>query len=104
MVCAHSSSSLFHNLQLRHLKPRCDLGVHELPSADDLSFQQPLPTILPWDAVGNSLGAHGGFYQGFARKRDSRRDAPQAKGKLGTGRTGFVAEGMVRDAYTTTGL
>lgn len=41
MVCAQSSSSLFHSLQLGHPKPRCDLGV---PSADDPSFQQPLPT------------------------------------------------------------
>lgn len=43
-VCAHSSPFLFHNLQLRRPKPRCDLGVHGLPSAGDPAFQQPLST------------------------------------------------------------
>lgn len=70
-VCAHSSSFLSHNLRLSHPKPRCDLGVHGLPSADDPSFQQPLPAPpclgmqlgTAWEP-GEVLSAHTGALQG----------------------------------------
>lgn len=95
-VCAHSSSFLSHNLRLSHPKPRCDLGVHGLPSADDPSFQQPLPTPpclgmqlgTAWEP-GEVLSAHTGALQG-----GGIAGMLQAKGKLGSCPCSWAQEGQ----------
>lgn len=115
MVCAHSSPFLFHNFHLRQPKPRCDLGcvgcqvqVTPFPAATS-------NTTLPWDAVGNSLGGIYWPILGFTGPYWALQGGGTAGGMLqreagslsllmGTGRTGFVAVGMVEGAYTRTGL
>lgn len=98
----------FYSFHLRQPKPRCDLGcvgcqvqVTPFPAATS-------NTTLPWDAVGNSLGGFTGPYwalQGGGTAGGMlQREAGHWSLLMGTGRTGFVAVGMVEGAYTRTGL